>query len=179
MFIIISCFLDFSSDFWLFYEFSKINPCAFWLFLEIYLSIYYSNIVINVIIFINRTNIVAIATNGIKQRNNLFKPSNLLYIFINKLINKYSNQTIGISKIPPISMPHLKNPTIAKPAFSYGFWLETISDHVDCIFIYKHNLSYIWHVIRYIFLYLLEIITLQLKKIYIKTKITLYRFDIK
>ena len=54
------------------------------------------------------------------------------------MINKYSNQTMGISKIPPISMPHLKNPTIAKLAFSYEFWLETISDHVDCIFIYKH-----------------------------------------
>ena len=63
---------------------------------------------------------IAIMTNVIKHKNILFKPSNLLYIFMNKLVNKYSNQTIGINKIAHISTPHLNNPPIIKPAFSYG-----------------------------------------------------------
>ena len=61
-----------------------------------------------------------ITTNVINHKNNLFNPSNLLYIFMNKFISKYSNQAIGISKIPHISTPHLNNPPIIKPKFSYG-----------------------------------------------------------
>lgn len=74
---------------------------------------------INEIVLIKKTKISNITINIIRHKNNLLTFTNLLYIFVNNIIKKYSNQTIGINKTPHISIPYLNNTTIIKLAFSY------------------------------------------------------------